>query len=124
MIELEMSVGSGDEVRLQQPHERFTVYAILLSPEVLTKKKFIEANPNYVAGRECFYVGMTAKNPVERFQQHRAGYKSNGFAQRFGVRLMPPEFTIINPRSFDEARRLERRIAARLRRQGYGIWQN
>jgi predicted GIY-YIG superfamily endonuclease len=106
------------------PIKRFTVYAILLSPEVLTKKKFREANPDYLDGKDCLYVGMTAKDPKERFEQHRSGYKSNGYAQRFGVKLMPPEFTIINPRTFDEARRMERRIASRLRREGYGVWQN
>ncbi len=106
------------------PIKRFTVYAILLSPEVLTKKKFLAANPAYITGKDCFYVGMTAKDPNERFEQHKAGYKSNGYAQRFGVKLMPPGFTIINPRTFDEARRMERRIATRLRLEGYGVWQN
>ena len=105
------------------PGKRFTVYAILLSPEVLTKKRFVDANPDYVEGKACFYVGMTGKQPTERFEQHLTGYKSNGYAKRFGQKLMPPEFTIINPRTFEDARRLERRIATRLRREGYGVWQ-
>lgn len=106
------------------PAKRFTVYAILLAPDVLTKKKFREANPGYIPGRECFYVGMTAKDPEERFEQHRAGYKSNTYARQFGMKLMQPRFTIINRRTFEEAGRMERRIAARLRRAGYGVWQN
>jgi predicted GIY-YIG superfamily endonuclease len=106
------------------PEKRFTVYAILLSPDVLASKKFREANPQYIEGRDCFYVGMTAKSSAERYEQHRAGYKSNSFARRFGVKLMPPEFTVINPRTYEEARRMERRIAVRLRREGFGIWQN
>lgn len=69
-------------------------------------------------------MGMTAREPSLRFEQHLAGYKSNGYARRFGMQLMPPEFTIINPRTFEEARRMERRIASRLRREGYGVWQN
>ena len=110
--------------RLPVQPARFTVYAIRLSPEVLMQKKFREANPNYAEGKQCFYVGMTSCKPAERFQQHLAGYKSNGYARRFGVELMPPEFTIINPRTYEEARRMERKIASRLRREGYGVWQN
>jgi hypothetical protein len=109
---------------MKLPTKRFTVYAILLSPKVLTSKRFRDANPQYLAGRECFYVGMTARSPKDRFEQHLAGYKSCGYARRFGVELMPPRFTLIKPRSFEEARAKERRIAARLRRKGYGVWQN
>lgn len=106
------------------PPKRFIVYAIRLELEVLKSKRFQIANPNYIEGKDCYYVGMTARNPEERFQQHRNGYKSNAFAKRFGVELMPPGFTVINPRTFDEARRMERRIASRLRRAGFGVWQN
>jgi predicted GIY-YIG superfamily endonuclease len=108
----------------QLPTRRFTVYAIKLSPAVLTSRRFRDANPNYVDGMECFYVGMTAKSATERFAQHRSGYKSSGFAKKYGLELMPPSFTIIKLRTFEEASRLERRIAARLRRKGYGVWQN
>lgn len=106
------------------PPERFTVYAIRLQQEVLKSKRFRIANPNYIDGKDCYYIGMTAKDPKERFEQHRQGFKSNAFAKKFGVELMPPEFTLINPRTFEEARRKERRIALRLRRDGFGIWQN
>ena len=67
---------------------------------------------------------MTAKSPEERFVQHKRGYKANRYARKYGIELMPPAFTVINPRSYDEARRLERRIAARLRKKGLGVWQN
>ncbi len=110
--------------RLPFQPARFTVYAIRLSLEVLNQKKFRGANPNYAEGMQCFYVGMTSCKPAVRFQQHLAGYKSNGYARRFGLELMPPEFTIINPRTYEEARRLERKMASRLRREGYGVWQN
>lgn len=106
------------------PLKRFTVYAIRLSREVLKSRKFISANPEYAEGMDCFYIGMTAKAPLERFQQHKAGYKSNSFAKRYGIELMPASFTIIKPRSFEEACKLERKIATRLRKRGFGIWQN
>jgi predicted GIY-YIG superfamily endonuclease len=106
------------------PSARFRVYAIRLDPAVLGSVKFRLANPDYVEGKECFYVGMTARSPEQRFAQHKAGYKANRYARQYGMELMPPTFTAINPRTCDQARRLERRIARRLRRKGYGVWQN
>jgi hypothetical protein len=111
-------------MRAELPKSRFTVYAILLSDKVLESRKFLEANPNYVRGMACFYVGMTAKSPAERFEQHLAGYKSNRFAHLYGLRLMPPSFTLIKPRTYEEACRLERKIAERMGRKGFGVWQN
>ena len=106
------------------PVRRFTVYAIRLHGEVLQSKKFRDANPLYLAGSDCYYIGMTAKDPKIRFEQHKTGYKSNRYARKYGVELMPPSFTVIRPRTYEEACGMERRIAARLRKKGFGIWQN
>ena len=108
----------------QTPVSRFRVYAIRLDPTVLEDARFRDANRGHVEGMECFYVGMTAKSPDERWKQHRDGYKSSRFARRYGRELMPPQFTVVNPRTYEEACRLERRIARRLRKKGHGVWQN
>lgn len=117
-------MSSSPHVRSPLPARRYLVYAIRLRPAVLEVGRFRDANPEYMEGMDCFYVGMTAKSPEERWQQHRNGYKSSRFARRYGCELMPPEFTVIRHRTFEEARRLERRIARRLRKKGYGVWQN
>lgn len=102
---------------------RFWVYAIELSPEVLQHRKFRDANPDYQAAQPCYYVGMTGLTREERFANHKRGHKACRYVTRYGLHLMPPAFTNINPRTFEEAKRLERRIARRLRRLGYAVWQ-
>ena len=47
------------------------IYVIELDKEVLSKKKFREANPDYEEGKPCVYVGMTNKTPEERFHNKR-----------------------------------------------------
>lgn len=49
------------------------VYAIRLKKSVLNNPKFRAANPNYIAGYPCYYVGMTSLPPHKRFAQHVAG---------------------------------------------------
>ncbi len=49
------------------------VYVIKLDPAVLAHRKFRDDNPNYQAGKECYYVGMTSSTPEERYKPHKAG---------------------------------------------------
>lgn len=106
------------------PANRFLVYAVRLDPAVLQSARFRAANPDYVDGMDCYYVGMTSKAPQERLQQHLDGYKASRYVRHHGIELMPSSFTIVNPRTYEQACRLERRIARRLRRRGHGVWQN
>ena len=103
---------------------RFHVYVIRLDPIVLESKKFLDANPDYRAGMDCYYVGMTACDPQVRYAQHLSGYKSCSFAKNFGVELMPERFSHCNPMNYVKAGRFERRLASRLRGKGYAVWQN
>ena len=56
----------------------------------------------------------------------RAGSADGGSAMQSlrAAAAVDQGFTLINPRSFEAARAKERRIAVRLRRKGYGVWQN
>ena len=103
--------------------KRFFVYVIRLDRAVLQKKKFANDNLDYIAGMNCFYVGMTGKTPMERYDQHKTGYKACRFVTEFGIELMPQTYGCINPRSYVEAMRLERKVAARLKRRGFAVWQ-
>ena len=49
------------------------IYVIELELKVLEYKKFRDANPDYIDGKKCFYVGMTGRTPQERFLQHKSG---------------------------------------------------
>ena len=42
---------------------RHNVYVVELSKEVLHEKKFMNANPGYITGMPCVYVGMTGLDP-------------------------------------------------------------
>jgi hypothetical protein len=67
---------------------RYSVYVIDLLDDVLENRKIREANPGYIAGSPCVYVGSTAHTPEERFTQHRRGGKlSNKYVHRYGLRL-------------------------------------
>ena len=103
----------------------YNVYVIELDKEVISSKKFRMKNPNMNPRKACFYVGQTTHDPEIRFKQHKAGYKSNRFAKKYGIRLVPKIFTKFNPIvRRKEAERIEQWIADKLREKGHGVWSN
>lgn len=100
------------------------VYIVELDAKVLGVGRFREANPGYIDGRMCLYVGMTGLTPEERFRNHKRGYKANSFVRRFGIRLLPELYEKLNPLSYAEAAKKEEDLARALRRRGFGVWQN
>lgn len=57
--------------------ERHNVYVIELDKDVLYEAKFIKANPNYMTGKPCVYVGMTGHDLAIRLQQLGYGVWQN-----------------------------------------------
>jgi len=101
------------------------LYVIELRPAIFTKeRRFFEANPHWLPGHLCVYVGMTGLTPEERFQKHLRGEKDAWFVQRYGQRLLPDLYRHFNPLPYDLARVMEPELARQLREQGYGVWQN
>ena len=47
------------------------IYVIEIDKRVLKRKKFLQANPDYVEGKDCFYVGYSSKTPEIRFEQQK-----------------------------------------------------
>lgn len=99
------------------------VYVIALSPDVLYEPRFRRANPDYVTGKPCVYVGMTGQNPDVRFDKHKAGIRANKFAREYGLRLMPELYAVYNPMPYRGAADMEVELAIALREAGYGVWQ-
>ena len=99
------------------------VYVVELSKDVLYEARFKRANPGYVAGKPCVYVGMTGLNPDLRFDKHKAGIQSNRFVLEYGLRLLPELYEMYNPMPYDGARDMEVELAIGLRDAGYGVWQ-
>jgi len=102
---------------------RYHVYVIELSPAVLEEGRFRKANPGYIPGKPCVYVGMTGLDPDVRFDKHKAGIQANRFAQQYGIRLLPDLYEGFNPMSYDDARDREVEIGIDLREAGFGVWQ-
>lgn len=101
----------------------YHVYAIELSKDVLYEPRFKKANPDYMTGKPCVYVGMTGLNPDVRFDKHKAGIQSNKYVKEFGLRLLPELYEMYNPMPYDGARDMEVELAIGLREAGYGVWQ-
>jgi len=103
----------------------YYVYVIELDKEVAKSNKFRKQSPHYLYGNRCFYVGQSAKAPLLRFKQHKEGYKSNTFARRFGLRLVPKFYEQYNPiPTRKDAEELEEYLANKLRELRYGVWSN
>ena len=103
-------------------NDHYSVYVIELSKLVLNEPKFRKANPNYKHLSPCVYVGMSGLDPIERFAKHKSGIKSNIYAQRFGMRLLPNLYAKYNPMSFDDAKIKEKELAEELRGRGFAVW--
>ena len=103
----------------------YYVYVIELDKEVAKSNKFRKQSPHYLYGNRCFYVGQSAKAPLLRFKQHKEGYKSNTFARRFGLRLVPKFYEKYNPiPTRKDAEELEEYLSNKLRKLRYGVWSN
>jgi hypothetical protein len=98
-------------------------YVIELSKDVLYEGRFKKANPDYVTGKPCVYVGMTGLDPDVRFDKHKAGIQSNRFVRQFGLRLLPELYELYKPMPYDGARDMEVELAINLREAGYDVWQ-
>ncbi len=99
------------------------VYVIELSSDVLYEARFKKANPDYIPGKPCVYVGMTGLSPDVRFDKHKAGIQSNRYVSEFGLRLLPELYEFYNPMPYRGAAEMEVELAIGLREAGYGVWQ-
>ena len=109
--------------RRMKIRERHYVYVIELSGDVLYEPKFRKANPDYLPGKPCVYVGMTGLDPDLRFDRHKAGIQANRFVQDYGLQLLPELYEEHNPMPYEDAKYMEVDLAIRLREAGYGVWQ-
>jgi hypothetical protein len=109
--------------RKKTPKARYNVYVVELDPEVLTSKKFREANPGCDDPKACFYVGMTARTPDERFDNHKDGYKACRYVKKYGKWLSPRLYEKYNPMTYADACEMELELADLLRHEGNAVWQ-
>jgi hypothetical protein len=103
--------------------ERFHhhVYVVLLDKAVLKERRVAAANPKRDPNKPCVYVGMTGIPPLERFQNHKDGYKGSRYVQKYGERLLPELYEHLNPMPYEAACQMEKDLAGDLREQGYTV---
>ena len=99
------------------------IYVVELSKDVLYEPKFKKANPDYIFGKSCVYVGMTGLDPDTRFDRHKAGIQANKSVRDYGLWLLPELYESHNPMPYEDAKYMEVDLAIRLREAGYGVWQ-
>src|SRR6187401_909036 len=110
----------------------YRVYVIELRKKVFTENaRFREANPQFNGVLECLYVGMTSKDPKERLEQHKTGYRnkkghklSANIVEKYGRYLRPSLYNHIGLMTREEALKMEAQLALELRRQRYAVWFN
>ncbi|MGD2055782.1 MAG: hypothetical protein PVJ15_03175 [Gammaproteobacteria bacterium] len=103
--------------------QRRNLYIITLRPEVLEHREFRDANPGYIEGMPCLYVGITIHDPGDRFEQHMSGYKSSRYPRKYGVELALDLLDGFDETGLDDADR-EAVLADWLRDQGCAVWQH
>ena len=102
---------------------KYRVYIIDLKRSVLKKSRFRARNPLYREGKPCVYVGSTGIGVEKRFEQHKAGYKSNRYARKYGKRLRYSDMNGIKPRKTRVSiEKKEAEIATELRSRGWAVW--
>ena len=116
--------GCGVWAPVLDAPETSSVYVIRLGAAVLKNRRLRAANPGYVKGSPCVYVGATGLSPEERFANHKAGHKANYFAHAYGEGLMPELFAHLNPMTQQRALATEIALADELRQEGFAVWQN
>jgi hypothetical protein len=99
------------------------LYVITLDPEVLWCKEFRQENPGYIEGMPCVYVGLTIHDPGDRFEQHRAGYRSSRYPRKYGIELALELMEGFDGEGLNDGEQ-EAALAGWLRRQGCAVWQN
>ena len=105
-----------------QPDRNRSVYVVELDAEVLSKKPFAQANPQYEEGAPCVYVGMTALSPEARYAQHKAGLRASKYVRQYGLHLSVSE--CVSGLTYKDAVNEEVRKADELRARGWAVWQN
>jgi hypothetical protein len=97
------------------------VYVVLLDDAVLNEHKVSATNPRRDLRKPCIYVGMTGIPPIERFQNHKDGYKSSHYVKKYGIRLLPDLYEYLNPMPYEAACQMEKDLAEELRELGYTV---
>src|SRR4029077_3271574 len=101
---------------------RYSVYVVLLNPEVLNIPQVRRRNPKRDPLRPCVYVGLTGLRVDRCFDYRRFKATPATWAlQKYGIRLMPELYEHLNPMPFGEAVLRVEELVEDLRAEGYTV---
>ena len=104
---------------------KYYVYVIELEKNISHLKRFRSRNPLYLKNSGCVYVGQSVRKPSLRFEQHKEGYKSNRYARKYGIKLLPELYDKYNPiPTREDAENIEKMLSEQLPKKGIGVWFN
>ena len=106
---------------------KYYVYVIDLDKSIVVKEKdFREANPQYVDGKPCVYVGQSYLKPNERFNKHKSGHKAGRkYVTKYGRWVKKKNIPDKNPHSNrTSAKKREKEVAEILKKRGWAVWWN
>jgi hypothetical protein len=92
----------------------YSVYVVLLNPEVVNIPQIKRRNPKRDPLKPCVYVGLTG------LPQGRSNRRYVAIAQIW-IRLMPELYEHLNPMPCEKALHMARKLAADLRAEGYTV---
>ncbi|MEI7910244.1 MAG: hypothetical protein WCK77_11445 [Verrucomicrobiota bacterium] len=99
-------------------------YVIELDPAVASVPAFAAANPHYIPGMPCLYVGSTSQRPEARYDEHISGSRNpSKIAHTYGRALRMDLVPDQEPIRRQWAIKRESRFARELRASGNGVWQ-
>ena len=121
-------------MKMNKPDE-YRVYVLHLKKSVMNHSRFKKANPEYIEGKPCVYVGYTSKTVKQRIKEHRLNLMNkkgtftlsdkNGFVKDYYLYAAKRSFgnkEFYN--NINEAENAEKATAEKLRERGYGVWSN
>lgn len=117
--------NSAPTYRIRWSHLQRLLYVIELDQSMTLNPVFLRANPHYIPGSPCYYVGSTSQAPAARFEEHKSCGRNasrivGGFCKNLRMDLVPSA-----GKRFSRDRALEKevRLARDLRTKGCGVWQ-
>jgi hypothetical protein len=105
-------------------NQGWTRYVIDLKTPDNRQLRFRAANPEYVAGKPCVYVGVTYLTAQERFDQHMDGIHSARIVRGYGKHVRSRDCRMLRTMTRARAERREAASTAQLRQRGWGVWSN
>jgi hypothetical protein len=102
----------------------WTLYVIDLKKTILRDRRFSAANPKYIAGKPCVYVGVTYLTAQQRFEQHISGIHSTHIVRNYGNHVRSRDCRCLRAMTRARPEKKEAAYAARLRERGWAVWSN